>query len=182
MIENFKIAEINQYCQNCEYIVNKQKHQIEKKVLRQDHNFSTRLPYANKRIRENWMNMVNTTYKSTENMINKLQEMKGKTKLKFYKNLNNYFDIMNIRMDNDPFAKNAQSISTIYHELLLLMKFLQTKPQVKNMNITFYDLYYTVIKNKDDKEVVNDEYENDFITLNDLIIPNHYVGTKGREI
>ena len=36
------------YCRNCEYIINKQKHQIDKKVLRQDHNFSTRLNYANK--------------------------------------------------------------------------------------------------------------------------------------
>ena len=35
----------------------------------------------------------------------------------------------------DPFAKNAQGFSKIYHEVLLWMKFLQTKPQVKNMNI-----------------------------------------------
>ena len=40
------------YCRNCEYIINKQKHQIDKKVLRQNHYFSTRLPYANKKIRE----------------------------------------------------------------------------------------------------------------------------------
>ena len=40
------------HCQNCEYIINKQKHQIDKKVLRQDNYVSTRLPYANKRIRE----------------------------------------------------------------------------------------------------------------------------------
>ena len=31
------------------------------------------------------------------------------------------------------------------------MKFLQTKPQVRNMNINYYDLYYTVIENRDDK-------------------------------
>ena len=37
-------------------------------------------------------------------------------------------------MDEDPFAKNAQGISKIYHEVFLLMKLLQTKPQVKNMN------------------------------------------------
>ena len=42
---------------------------------------------------------------------------------------------MNIRMDENPFAKNAQSISRYYHEVLLLMKFLQTKLQVKNKNI-----------------------------------------------
>ena len=36
------------YRKNCEYIINKQKHEIDKKVLRQDHNFSTRLNYAKK--------------------------------------------------------------------------------------------------------------------------------------
>ena len=53
------------------------------------------------------MNMVKTNYNSTEDMINKLQELKNKTKLKFYKNISNYYDIMNIRFDEDPFAKNA---------------------------------------------------------------------------
>ena len=60
---------------------------------------------------------------------------------------------MNIRFDQDPFAKNAQSISKIYHEVLLLMKFLQTKPEVKKINISYYDLYYTVIKNRDVKKL-----------------------------
>ena len=36
------------------------------------------------------MNIVITTYNSTEEMIKKLQELKGKTKLKNYKNINNY--------------------------------------------------------------------------------------------
>ena len=53
------------------------------------------------------MNMVNTN-KSTKNMINKLQQLKRKTKLCFYKNINNYYDNMNIRFDEDPFARNAQ--------------------------------------------------------------------------
>ena len=35
-------------------------------------------------IREIWMNMVNTTYNSTEEMINNLQELKCKTKLNFF--------------------------------------------------------------------------------------------------
>ena len=61
------------------------KHQIDKKVLRQDHNFSTILNYANKKIREFCMNMVNTEYISTEDMIDRLQQLKGKTKFKFYK-------------------------------------------------------------------------------------------------
>ena len=41
---------------------------------------------------------------------------------------------MNIRMDEDIFAKNAKGISKIYHEVLMLMKCLQNKPEVKNMN------------------------------------------------
>ena len=61
-------------------------------------------------------------------------------------------------MDEDHFAKNAQGISKIYHEVLILMIFLQNKPQVKDMNIIQYDLYYTVIKNGDDKEII-DQFE-----------------------
>ena len=133
-------------CKNCEYIINMQKHQIDKKVLRQKRVYIIRLNYANKKIKEIWMNMVNTNYNSTEDMIDKLQQLKGKTKLKFYKNVSNYFENMNIGFDEDPFAKNVQGISKIYHEVLKLMKFLQTKPQVKNLNFNYYDLYYTVIQ------------------------------------
>ena len=71
------------FCQNCEYIINKQKHQNDKKIRRQDHSFSTRLPYAIKKIGDFWMIMVNTIYISTEDMIDKIQQLKGKTKLKF---------------------------------------------------------------------------------------------------
>ena len=145
------------YCTNCEYIITKQKHQIDKNVRRQDHDFSTRLNYANKKIREIYINMVNTTYKSTEDMIDKLQSLKGKTKLKFYKNISKYYTEMKNRnfqtQDQDPFSRNARGISKIYHEVLLLMKFLQTKPQVKNMNINYYDLYYTLIKTRDEKRI-----------------------------
>ena len=87
------------YCTNCEYIINKQRHQIDKNVLKQDTDFSSRLIYAIKKIREVYINMVNTTYISTEDMINKLQSLKGKTKLKFYKNISNYY----IEMKNKNF-------------------------------------------------------------------------------
>ena len=49
------------------------------------------------------------------------------------------------------------------------------------MNTIYYDLYYTVIKNRDGKEIVDDKYENELISLNDVIIPKHYVGIKGGE-
>ena len=48
----------------------------------------------------------------------------------------------------------------------LLLKFLQTKPQIRKMNVKFYDSYYTVIKNRDDKEVVVGKYENKYINFN----------------
>ena len=170
------------YCTNCEYIINKQKHQTDKNVLRQGHDFSTRLNYANKKVREIWMNMVNTNYNSTEDMINKLQSLKGKTKLKFYKNISNYYTEMknkNFQTNNqDPFSKNAQGISRVYHEVLLLMKVLQTKPKVKNMNINFHDLYNTVIKVRDKNMDIDNQYEideNDYTDINDFITPNHNV-------
>ena len=161
------------YCQNCEYIINKQKHQIDRKVRRQDQYFSTRLSYANKKRRQMWMNMVNTTSISTEDMINKLQSLKGKTKLNFFENISN--DEMNIRIlkfEEDLFSKNVQGISKISFEVLL-MKFSQVKPQVKNMNINYYDIYYTVTKNRDDEEIVNGNYEDneyDYIKLNDSLL------------
>ena len=49
------------------------------------------------------------------------------------------------------------------------------------MNFNYYDFYYTVIKNRNDKEKVNYEYgnkENDYINFNDPITPNHYIGIK----
>ena len=78
----------------------------------------------------------------------------------------------------DTFPKNAQGFSKIYHEIFLLMKFLQNKPQVKNMNINYYDLYYTVIKNRVENK---DKDENEYINFNDIITPNHYIGIKPRD-
>ena len=112
-------------------------------------------------------------------MINKLQELKGRTKLKIYKNISNYYTEMknkNFQTNNqDPCAKNAQSTRKIYHEVFLLMKFLQTK--VKNMNINYFDLYNTDIKTRDENRDIDNQYEDDdkdYIDIN----PNHYVGIK----
>ena len=173
------------YCQNCENIINKQKHQIDKNVLRQSHDFSTRINYANKKIREIWMNMVNVNYIPAEDKFDKLQSLKGKTKLNFSKNISNFYTEMKNKnyqtQDHNPFSKNAQGIRKIYHEVLLLMNFLKTKHQVKNMNINYYDLYYTVIKTRDENMDIDNQYENDendYIDINDFITPNHYIGIK----
>ena len=112
------------------------------------------------------MKRVNTTYNSTTDLINKLQELKGKTKLKIYKNIGNFYDIMNIRMDVDTFARNAQGISKIHLEVLMLKRFLQTKPKLKIMDMNFYDFYYTVIKKRkeeEQKENIDDQYETEYM-------------------
>ena len=49
------------------------------------------------------------------------------------------------------------------------------------MNINYYDLYYTVIKNRDYNQSVNDKYEDneiDCISFDDIMNPNHYIGRK----
>ena len=131
--------------------------------------------------------MVNTKYNTIEDLIIKLQQLKGKTKLKLYKNIHKYYTEMknrNFQSQEDTFAKNAQGISKVYHEVLLLKKFLQTKPQVKNMVINYNDLYYTVIKTRDENKDIDNQYENDendYISLNDVIIPNHSVRIKSKE-
>ena len=111
-------------------------------------------------------------------MNNKLQQLKGKTELNFYKNISNYYIEVknkNFQTQQDPFSRNAQGFSKIYHEVLLLMKFLQTEPQVRNMNINYYDLYYTIIKTREEDKDIDNRYENDYndyISLSDVIIPN----------
>ena len=64
------------------------------------------------------------------------------------------------------------------------MKFLQTKPQVKYMNNFCYDLYYTVIKLRDQNKDIENQYENDdidYINFIDFLTPNHYIGIKPLE-
>ena len=71
--------------------------------------------------------MINTTCNSTQDVIDKLESLKGKTKIKIYQKISYYYDEMNIRsntsqFEEDPFFKNAEGISKFYHEVLLLMK------------------------------------------------------------
>ena len=122
-------------------------------------------------------------------MINKLQSLKGETKLKFNQNFSDCYDEMNIRrqsgtfhFEEDPFSRNVEGIGRIYQEVLLLMNFLRTTPSVKGMNNNYYDLCYTVGKNRNVKEIVNDECEVDYINLDVFISPNHYIRRKSNDV
>ena len=128
------------------------------------------------------MSMVNTNYNSTQDMIDKLRSLKGKIKLIFYKNIIEYYKEMKqktFQTQQDPFAKSTRGVSKIYHEVLLLMKVLQTKPQVKNMNVKYFDLYYTVIRIREENKNIDNQYENDDNDYINFITP---VGIKPREI
>ena len=57
--------------------------------------------------------------------------------------------ILLVKILLDPFEKT-------YHEVLLLLKILQIKPGIKKMNISYYG-FFSVIKNRNDKEIVNDK-------------------------
>ena len=84
----------------------------------------------------------------------------------------------NFQTQQESFGKNVQGISKIYHEVLLLMKILQTKPQVQNMNINCYDLFYTVIKTREENRDIDNQFENDD---KDYKTPNLFIGIKPRE-
>ena len=52
------------------------------------------------------------------------------------------------------------------------------------MSNNYYALYSTVIKNRDEKEIVVDKYENNengYNNFKDFITPNHYVGRKNND-
>ena len=52
------------------------------------------------------------------------------------------------------------------------------------MNISQYDLYYSVIKNREEEEIVYDQHvviEKDSISFIDLITPNIYIGKENNE-
>ena len=51
----------------------------------------------------------------------------------------------NFHFEEDIFSKNFKGTGKIFHKLLILIKSLQTKQQVKSMNVKKHDLYYTVI-------------------------------------
>ena len=47
--------------------------------------------------------MANGKHETTQDLIDKLQQLKGKTKLKFYQNKSKYYDEMKIRRQSEIF-------------------------------------------------------------------------------
>ena len=97
--------------------------------------------------------MFNIKKNTTQDMINKLHQLKGKTKIKFHQHVSTFLDEINIRrqcgtfhFEEGTFSENAEVISKIYQEVFLLLKFSQTKPSIRSMKINSFDSYYTLLK------------------------------------
>ena len=50
------------------------------------------------------------------------------------------------------------------------MEFWRKTPEVKNMNNKYYNLQYTIIKNRNEKEIIEDKIDYDNICVFDNII------------
>ena len=98
---------------------------------------------------------MTSKYKMTVDMINKLQSLKYETKLKIHQIKSKFYDKMNYRRLGGSFQMGEDFFSRAFLKLeaLLLMKFLQIKPQLKSLKIVFYDLCYASIKNLSEEGV-----------------------------
>ena len=68
--------DITQNCQNRGPVISNSKHQVDKKVLRQDKMFSIRLTDANYEIRQIYFSMANIRFRTTKVLISGLQSFK----------------------------------------------------------------------------------------------------------
>ena len=81
---------------------------------------------------------MNAKYKTKDGAISSSQKSKGKTKLKLHQKISDFYDHMNyiliktFMFEKDPAAKSEQNKDKILEAAMLLMKILQTKPQIKN--------------------------------------------------
>ena len=88
--------------------------------------------------------MFSAKYNSSQGMNGALQSLKFKINLKIYANIYKYYDELKYRMESgsfhyeeDIFRKNEEKITKLYPEIIILLKNLQTKPQVKKVKFNF---------------------------------------------
>ena len=69
--------------------------------------------------------------------------------------------------EQDIFSKDAQGIMKIFLDFWFLLSFLQLKAQNESRNITYYGLYYTVLKKliEVEKKVTSTEAISGFLFL-----------------
>ena len=81
------------------------------------------------------------------------------------------------------FSGKAQCISIFFDEVLFVVKLLQTMPDVESMKKTYYEFYYTIIKNRGGKQEQElDKYDNVISYLYDeIIMPTYNLGIKRGE-
>ena len=68
--------------------------------------------------------------------------------------MNDHRQIGIFQFTEHPFERNSQSIRNNIHEVKFSVKFLRIQPQFKkNLKIKNYDLFYIVIKNRNEKNL-----------------------------
>ena len=82
------------------------------------------MPIADKKIRELYYSMEKNKHETTQDLIDNLHSLKGKTKSNFYQIDSKYYDEMNYRRQNWYFrfkevvlSENAEIFSKIFHEV-----------------------------------------------------------------
>ena len=140
-------------CEACDVFIQKSKPEINKKDLRKESFFGIRLPYADKKLKEIYYKLFQKNYTSYKDILIDFKNL-GK-KLTLRKNYNEYYKEMqllrskNIFPFEDRFAKTEKrKLMIVLLEALMLIRYFQTKPELKTENINYYDMYYTILSVK----------------------------------
>ena len=79
--------------------------------------------------------MAKTKVKAIEDMKKNLEKLKSKSKLKLHRSFCEYYEEMNYLKQSGNFqfeeftsSEKAQSLATVMHKAILMLKFLQSKP------------------------------------------------------
>ena len=90
-----------------------------------------------KQKKEKMFSMLNTMYRTMEDLVNKVQNLKCRKNLIINQDFSTYYDEMNglgkrlSPFEEDIFCKKAQVLAFTMLEVLIILKILQTKQQIK---------------------------------------------------
>ena len=119
--KNWIVFDEGYFCRNCDFTFIKQNYQFRSKILRQNHSFSIKLPFAPKKTRKLYHAMVNTQCNSTQDKIDNLQSSKGKTTLKKYQNISKKYDEIIYRRRSGTFQLGEDRLLKMQKELVKLI-------------------------------------------------------------
>ena len=88
--------------------------------------------------------MFSAKYNSPQDRNDTLQSLEFKINIKIYANISKYYDELKYRRQSGSFhyeevifRKNEERITKFYPEIILILKILQTKPQIRKVIFNF---------------------------------------------